>query len=173
MLPKPIEQTLNVLALLRQEVNGIIFYEPKKETCPLDGIFPLGVGSEDNVRADPARVATANEFFQQYPHYKCVHFHTHPKYTVRRLGEYAATHFSAFDIAENREQARRDSAYLALLVTPFPDVKPLWGLDNPQLQRVGDIAGRASRDQQIHAELRRIARERDLDKNPLLASIPQ
>lgn len=132
ILPSEINTKLDNLANLVEEVNGILLYKPRKETCPLEALFVTGVGNEGHVQSTQQGLDVANTFFREFPDYKFIKFHTHTKGTIKRYGEYYAKHFSSGDIEGIKEQLKEDRNFIALLATP--ETKLLCGIDNPTLR---------------------------------------
>jgi len=136
ILPRALDSKLDGFTELVEEVNGILLFRPRGETCPLESLFVTGVGSGDDseghVQADLRRVEVANAFFREFPDYKFVKFHTHSRGTIRRYGNYYANHFSSGDIESYTEQLRENRDFIALLATP--ETRLLMGIDNPTLR---------------------------------------
>ncbi|MBU2638845.1 MAG: hypothetical protein KJ955_07770 [Nanoarchaeota archaeon] len=157
VLPRDIEKRLDNLALLSEEVDGVLFYRQRGEYCPIDSLFMLGIGSEGHVRPQTDRVEVANEFFERNPDYRYVMFHTHTIGTIRKHGNYFARNFSQQDIDEFRRQIGFDANYIGMLVTP--ETKLLYGIDNPSLVTVESLSGYQRGSSNVNTELHRIARE--------------
>ena len=120
ILPKELEDRLDKLAVLTDEVHGILFYRPTLtgDLCPVEYLFLTGTGTEGSVVSIDERIEIANEFFKVHPEYKYIEFHTHSTGTIQRFGEHYATHFSEGDLANIRARLDEDQNYIAMLVTP-------------------------------------------------------
>ena len=169
ILPEEVNGKLDNLAGLVEEVNGILLYRRRNDSCPVEGLFMTGVGSAGHVQASPERIEMSNEFFRRNPDYQFVKLHTHSKGTIRKFGDYYARHFSQGDIDGIKEQLRHDEDFIAMLVTP--EVKLLSGIDNPTLNVVGDFPGYKSRRDFISQEFRTIAENLGYDLDRLRARI--
>lgn len=157
VLPREIEKRLDTLALLAEEVDGLLLYRQRGEYCPIDSLFLMGIGNEGHVSPQIDRVRVANEFFSRNPHYRCVSFHTHTAGTIRACGDYFARNFPKQDIDEFRRQIGFDANYIGMLATP--ETKLLYGADNPTLAVVQSLPGYRERSMAVSTALRRVAAE--------------
>ncbi len=164
-LPREIEKRLNNFTALELELNGVIFYQPREELCPLETLFVMGVGTEERVQSSPERLEVANEFLRINPQYHYVEFHTHSEGTIRRYGDYYATHFSPGDFATMRNKLRDDQRYIHLLATPR--MKLIFGVDNPELVVLNDFPGYRERSLRVNQAIDEIARRKGYNFNRL------
>ena len=153
LLPRQFDATLEELASLEQESNGILLYKRQGNFLPVEYIFMTGIGTGGHVQADQKRMDVANEFFKRNPAYNYVKFHTHSKGTGRQFGDYFATHFSAGDIETYREQLKENSDFIGMVVTPT--TKLLYAPDNPTIGIVRHFPSKAN--SKIQVELAQIA----------------
>jgi len=177
LLSREFERRLDNLATLEEEVNGIFLYmlqqipqeyrlfgvlslfTLQKEYCPLEALFMTGVGDELHVQASPERIEIANEFFKRNPAYQLVKFHTHSRGTLRKYGSHYASHFSGDDITTYKKRLEEDQDFIGMVATP--EMKLLYGRDNPKLRIVEDFPSEAER--RITEELSDIARSKGYD----------
>jgi len=155
ILPRELEGRLKGLTSLKEESNGILLYRKRGDLCPIEAIYITGVGSPGHVQADPEKMEVANQFFQNYPDYRLVKFHTHTKGTVAQYGERYATKFSEGDIEGVKEQLRQDPEFISMLVTPEKTL--LSGIDNPQLDIVERSEDYEKNHEFVETELKDIA----------------
>ena len=166
LLAREFDRTLDELAELNEEVNGILLYRPQRHYCPVEAIFMTGKGNVGHVRAEQERMDIANEFFSGNPDYLFVKFHTHSKGTIKRFGDFHATHFSEGDIESYDEQLKTNPEFIGMVVTPR--TKLLYAPDNPTLRIVNGFPSEAN--QSIRKELTDIARARGYDIRRLQAT---
>lgn len=164
-LPREIERRLNNFTALELEVNGVIFYQPREELCPLETLFVMGIGTEEQVRSSPERLQVANEFLRINPQYHYVEFHTHSEGTIGRYGDYYAGHFSNGDFATMKSKLRDDQRYIHLLATPR--MKFIFGVDNPELVVLNDFPGYRERSLEVNRAINEIARRKNYDFSKL------
>jgi len=165
VLARKFDHTLDDLAELTEEVNGILFYRKQEIYCPVEAIFITGKGTAGHVRSEQERINIVNDFFDRTPGYQFVKFHTHSKGTIRKFGDFYATHFSQGDIAGYDEQLKTNPDFIGMVATPT--TKLLYAPDNPTLKIVNDFPSEAN--QRIHIKLRDIARTRGYDLRKLQA----
>jgi len=132
ILPQELDEKLQALTSLREESNGVLLYRQRDNICSVRALYMTGLGSAGHVQSDSRKVEIVNRFFEKYPNYKYVKFHTHTIGTIRQYGDWYAEHFSKGDTDGYIEQLRDNSEFIAMLVTP--KTKLLCGLDNPQLR---------------------------------------
>lgn len=158
ILPRVLDTKLDRLTELVEEVNGVLLFRSRGETCPLETLFVTGVGSGDDseghVQSTQQGLDVINTFFREFPDYKFIKFHTHSKGTIERYGDYYARHFSSGDIEVYREQLRENRNFLALLATP--ETRLLMGIDNPTLS-YATFEGQAECNRLVDEALERIS----------------
>lgn len=167
-LPRDIDKKLDNLASLTEEVDGILLYRRQGDYCSIEALFMTGVGSAGHVQAQPDRMEVVNEFFSRNPDYQFVKFHTHSRETIKKFGEYYATHFSHGDIDGIKEQLRYDRDFMAMLITP--ETKLLSGIDNPELRVVNGFQEYQNRSQAVSQSLKVIAENLGYDISKLQAT---
>lgn len=166
LLVRQFDRTLDDLAELTQEANGVLLYRPQGRYCPIEASYMTARGNPGHVRAEEQRMDVVNEFFRRNPDYRFVKFHTHSKGTIRRFGEHFATHFSDGDIRSYDEQLRTNPEFIGMVVTP--ETKLLYAQDKPTIRVVSGFPSEANR--RIHRELEEIKMELGYDFGPLTAT---
>ena len=153
VLARQFDSTLDELATIDKESNGVLLYRRQDDYLPIENIFMTGIGSEGHVQAEQERMNIVNEFFRRHPDYNFVKFHTHTAGTIRKHGDYYATHFSEGDIRSYEAQLRDNPDFIGMVVTP--KTKLLYAPDNPNIKIVQNFPSKA--DSRINAELKQIA----------------
>jgi len=160
LLPREFEKRLDNLALIEDEINGILMYKSQEgqyeQYCPVLHLYVTGMGTPSHVQADEQRMAVVNEFFQRHLEYGAVKFHTHSKGTITRFGQHYATNFSLGDIDSYKEQIVHDPEFIGMVTTP--SAKLLCGKDNPLLRIINSDVQII--ENKIAEELEAIAREK-------------
>ena len=153
VLARQFDSTLDELASLDRESNGILLYRRQEDYCPIESIFMTGIGTTGHVSAEKERMDIANEFFRRHLDYNFVKFHTHSRGTISEHGDYYATHFSEGDNQSYEAQLRDNPDFIGMVVTP--SIKLLYAPDNPTIRIVRGFPSEAN--SRINAELKQIA----------------
>lgn len=167
---------LNNLTQIVQEVTGVLLYKERKDddkrvkkVCPVDYSFILGIGDAGHSELVPERIEILNKFLRVNYDYKYIRFHTHTKHTIKKYGEYYATHFSDADIGIYEEELKHNKDFMAMLVTPVKKV--LWAPDNPKLMVLSCFHDHDLNSEAVECSLKRIASNQGYDLSRLEGTI--
>ncbi|NCN87134.1 hypothetical protein GW932_04835 [archaeon] len=167
LLPKKFNERIDNLVGLQEEVNGILFYQPQNEFCPIESIFLTGIGNSGHVSSSSDRIKIANIFLKNNNSYNFVKFHTHSLGTIKKFGEFYSYNFSKEDIESYKEQLKYDTNFIGMVATP--KIKLLYGLDNLSIRIVNGFPYKA--DLKINNELNNIAKAEGFNLEKLIGSI--
>lgn len=158
LLPRSIDETIFKLTDLKQESAGVLIYTRNQHTCHIDHLYMTSLGDEGQAQSQPERTEILNHLFSEVP-FGYIDVHTHSKGTIQKYGQYYARHFSDQDMGNIVERVEDDREYMSMLVTP--EIKLLWGIDNPILSVVDDTEESRTTSRLIKETLDKIAGEID------------
>lgn len=169
LLPKELDEKLQILTELEEETNGVLFYKREDLKCPVDHLYLTGLGTVGHVQALPERIEVVNKFFEKNPDYHFIKFHTHSCGTIKTFGDYYAKKFSQGDRDGIKEQLRRDKEFIAMLVTP--ETRLLSGFDNPTLEIIDSFPEYEERNKYVKESIHQIAEEIRIEHERLKGTI--
>ncbi|WP_414837302.1 hypothetical protein ACK3SF_03480 [Candidatus Nanosalina sp. VS9-1] len=98
-----------------EEITGLLICRKEGKDWTVLKTLKTGVGDEQSVSPDEARLRAANQLIENYAKYRLVEFHTHSVGTIHRYGPKYAESWSEGDIENFKEQGE---GYIGMLVTP-------------------------------------------------------
>lgn len=168
LLPRELDETLDELAGIKDETNGVLLYRLQEgksgRYCPAVALYMTAKETPGHVKAEPQRMEVVNEFFQRHPDFRFVKWHTHSRGTIRMCGEYFATHFSGADTSDYDRRIEEEPSFIGMVATPV--TKLLYAHDNPRLKVIENFSEGLSA--QISEELIGIAQSKGYDLPPFI-----